>query len=421
MVGSKRSSKGSKFSMKTTAVSVPYGDPLLGFKSPPTLIDQKTIDPSVIVALRAKNYAAAYADPLMRQKWNMYVSFGIKQFLSLNDYVSHRAQETADGCNLRLVRYYRYHLENQASVATCLIRIMGTVETALATSHPGYFDMSTIDMDKYVASMSEKAKEDMEIENSEFSTDEQTMTDADSTRMDATPVPPSGSSLAIAASIGSAGDKSTLPFQKSADEFPLQTQEDDFIAVPMSPTRATAIDNDEATNVSVPASTKTPASSPKKTSASSPKKTPLSSPKKTPAVANPSSAAPTTASVVLSPKTLTKNSLRFEVRWAPKDFYELRDSTTKMHLRLVPIMSCFNTEKTWMMEWQTDQLAESADISPIGLSKFLSIRVLAVVKEKRFYFSFRMNATGSQFMKACQSNVRSLFYSPKSWGTHDRW
>ena len=109
--------------------------------------------------------------------------------------------------------------------------------------------------------------------------------------------------------------------------------------------------------------------------------------------------------MVLPPKTLTKNPLRVEVQWAPKDFYELRDSTTKMHLRLAPILSCFNTEKTWMMEWQTDQLAESADISPIGLSKFLSIRVLAVVKEKCFYFSFRMNATGSHFMKACQSHV----------------
>ena len=155
MVGSKRSSKGSKFSMKTTAVSVPSGDPPLGFKIPPTLFDEKTIDPSVI-ALRAKNYAAAYYDPLMRQKWNMYVSFGIQQFLSLNDYVLHQAQETADGRNLRLARYYRYHLENQAYVATCLIRVMGTVETALATSHPGYYDKSTIDMDKYVASMSKK-------------------------------------------------------------------------------------------------------------------------------------------------------------------------------------------------------------------------------------------------------------------------
>ena len=134
MVGLKRSSKGSKFSMKTTAVSVPSEDPPLGFKSPPTLIDEKTIYPSVI-ALRAKNYTAAYADPLMRQKWNMYEPFGIQQFLSLNDYVSHRAQETADGSNLRLARYYWYHLENQASVATCLIHIMGACATLYRANH----------------------------------------------------------------------------------------------------------------------------------------------------------------------------------------------------------------------------------------------------------------------------------------------
>jgi hypothetical protein len=401
MVGSKRSSKGSKFSMKTTPVAVPSGDPPLGFKHPPTLIGEKTIDPSVI-ALRAKNYAVAYADPSIRQKWNMYVSFGIQQFVSMDDYVSHRAQETVAERNLRLARYYRYHLENYAPVDSYLIRTMGAVETALAISHPGFFDMSTSDMDQYVASLPEKAM-NMEIEH----------TNDDSTPMDTKSVPPSGSSLAIAASIGYGSDKSTISTDMNVDETHPQTQEG-FTAVRMSPKRANAIDDDEVTTGSVPSSPKTPASSTtqtpvasqKKTPVSSPKNTPASSPKKTPSAKAQSSAAPSTAaSVVLPPKTPPKNPLRVEVRWAPKDFYELKESTTKMHLRLAPILSCFNTEKTWMMEWQTDQLAESADISPIGLSKFLSIRVLAVVKEKCFYFSFRMNATGSQFMKACQSNV----------------
>jgi hypothetical protein len=131
MVGSKRSSKGSKFSMKTTPVAVPSGDPPLGFKHPPTLIGEKTIDPTVI-ALRAKNYALAYANPQNRQKWNMYVSFGIQQFVSLDDYVSCRAQETVDERSLRLARYYRHHVENYASVDSYLIRTMGAVETALA-------------------------------------------------------------------------------------------------------------------------------------------------------------------------------------------------------------------------------------------------------------------------------------------------
>ena len=202
------------------------------------------------------------------------MSFGIQQFVSLDDYVSYRTQETVDERNLRLVRYYRYHLKNYASVNSYLIRTMGAVETALATSHPGFFDMSTSDMDQYVASLSEKAT-DKEIENSASSTD-------DSTGMDTTPVPPSGSSLAIATSIGSGGNKSTLSTQMSVDKSTLQTQ-NDFIAVPMSPKRATAIENDEVTNVSVPASPKTHASSPTKTPASSPKKTPVSSTKKTPA------------------------------------------------------------------------------------------------------------------------------------------
>ena len=221
MVGSKRSSKGSKFSMKTTAVSVLSGGPPLGVKSPPTLIDKKTIDPSVI-ALRAKNYAAAYADPLLRQKWNMYVLFGIQQFLSLNNYVSHRAQETADGRNLHLARYYWYHLENQASVATCLIRIMGAVETALAISHPGYFDMSTIDMDKYAVSMSEKVM-DMEIDLDTPSADEIVQHDNPASMDTRTnTASTSSSSLAKAASTGSSSsDKSGMRSQMTAEKHPL--------------------------------------------------------------------------------------------------------------------------------------------------------------------------------------------------------
>jgi hypothetical protein len=70
-----------------------------------------------------------------------------------------------------LARYYRYHLKNLASVDTSLIRTMGTVETALPISHPGYFDMSMTDMDQDVASLHEKEM-DMEIDNSTASIDE---------------------------------------------------------------------------------------------------------------------------------------------------------------------------------------------------------------------------------------------------------
>jgi hypothetical protein len=182
-------------------------------------------------------------------------------------------------------------------------------------------------MDQYVASLSEKAT-DMEIENSAFSTDA-TMTHDDSTRMDTTPAPPSGSSLAKAASIGSGGNKSTLPStQMSVDESPLQTQ-DDFIAVPMSPKRATAIEDDEATNVSIPASPKTPASSPKKTPASSPKKTPVSSPKKPPA-----SSQNICSSYCFCGSASEDTYYKSSPCWAPKDFYELRIPQQKCILGL---------------------------------------------------------------------------------------
>ena len=49
MVDSKRSSKGLQFSMKMTPVAVPFGDLLLGFKHPPTLIGKK---PSILLLLR---------------------------------------------------------------------------------------------------------------------------------------------------------------------------------------------------------------------------------------------------------------------------------------------------------------------------------------------------------------------------------
>ena len=96
----------------------------------------------------------------------MYVSFGIQQFVSLKDYVSHRVQETVVGRNLRLARYYRYHLENLAPVDTYLIRTVGAVETALTISHPGFFVTSKTDMDKHMASLPVTAM-DMEVDSAE--------------------------------------------------------------------------------------------------------------------------------------------------------------------------------------------------------------------------------------------------------------
>jgi hypothetical protein len=105
------------------------------------------------------------------------------------------------------------------------------------------------------------------------------------------------------------------------------------------------------------------------------------------------------------PPKSVENSVRIEVRWAPKDFHELRATKTKMFSRLAPILSCFNTQYTWIVEWQTDQMDDSVDIDPTQLAKFLSIRIVPVVKEQAFYFSFRICATGSQFTQVVKSEI----------------
>ena len=104
------------------------------------------------------------------------------------------------------------------------------------------------------------------------------------------------------------------------------------------------------------------------------------------------------------PKSV-EHSVRIEVRWAPNDFHELRASKEKMFSRLAPILSCFNTQYTWMLEWQTYQMEDSVDINPKQLAKYLSIRIVPVVKERAFYFSFRICATGSQFTQVAKSAI----------------
>jgi hypothetical protein len=103
-----------------------------------------------------------------------------------------------------------------------------------------------------------------------------------------------------------------------------------------------------------------------------------------------------------------KHVVRVETRWAPKDFNELRLSSAKMYRRLAPILSCFNNEHSWMLEWQTDQMDETHDIDPVQLSKYLSIRVVPVAKEQCFYFSFRIHASGAQFTQVAKSKVLAI-------------
>ena len=167
----------------------------------------------------------------MRPKWNMYVSFGIQQFLSPHEYLAHRAQETTDGRHLRLARYYRYHLEHIAPVDSYLIRTVAAVETALASSHPGYFDMSTQDMDKYMASLPENAPNAATENHPDNTNTDVTMTSDDA---------PAESSLAVAAAKRSPVDHSKTSTHED-DEY--QTQEEPFIAVPVTPKRSNQFRN----------------------------------------------------------------------------------------------------------------------------------------------------------------------------------
>ena len=118
-------------------------------------------------------------------------------------------------------------------------------------------------------------------------------------------------------------------------------------------------------------------------------------------------------------------TLRIEARWAPKDFHKLRASTATMYLRLAPILSCFNNEHTWLLEWQRDQMPAEADILCTQLAKYLSIRVVPVAKEKCFYFSFRIAGKGSHFTQVMQSKIlkaaesgESLRFNPSSIPPH---
>ena len=105
-----------------------------------------------------------------------------------------------------------------------------------------------------------------------------------------------------------------------------------------------------------------------------------------------------------SPSTLT-NPLRVDVRWAPKDFKLVKSSSAILYARLAPIISGFNTTHSWVVEWQTDQLAKTHTIDPIHLAQFLSIRKVTSVKQQCFYLSFRVDATGSQFIQVLKSKA----------------
>ena len=155
MVDPKRSSRSVKSSLHPLTAAALSALPPLGYKAPPTLIGFKALDPSVI-ALRIKNYNRAYKN-MSVQSWNTYVSFGIQDFVSPDEYYLHKDQESIEETNLRLARYYRNHLENHAKIEGYLMQTISDVETTLAQSHPGFFDMSLQDMDLYLLGLKKSA------------------------------------------------------------------------------------------------------------------------------------------------------------------------------------------------------------------------------------------------------------------------
>jgi hypothetical protein len=137
----------SKYALKPAISSALSSNPPEGFLVPPVLIDRETIGKTDL-KLREQQYIRSYTK-LTSRDWNDYVQLGIQQFASPNLYQIHIAKESPDEKSLRLARYFRFHLENKAEIPPLLLKTIASVEKTLANTHPGFFDMSTKDMDDY--------------------------------------------------------------------------------------------------------------------------------------------------------------------------------------------------------------------------------------------------------------------------------
>ena len=377
--------------------------------SPPTLIGRETMDP-LILALREKNNAAAYASKTWsRPDWNTYVAFGIQEYHSITEYFTERKKASPEGKHLRLARYYRLHLENHATVPRSLMGIILEVKQALAMTHPGFFDMTLVDMDLYLVDwktsqmdvVSNPDDDESEEDDDNIPEEAPPTRDAD-LKVAAKHSPPVARSDAASNAAKTAASVADSASGSPATLVPasMETPADDSVAPSIATMDVPTLD----------------------TTSPSPSSTPLpSSPAGTPVRMKPKKRRKKKTSITgvrpdgplegyLSPPSYSrpksvKQSMRVEVRWAPKDFHELRQSTEKMHACLAPIMSCFNNEHTWIMEWQTDQMSEVPELSLSGFSKYLSLRSLTLVRERCFYFSFRLHGSGVQYMHTCQSKV----------------
>ncbi len=405
MVEKQRPRSGSRFSLNPLTAAVLDAIPPLGYKRPPPLIGVKTVSTAHRV-LRAKNYAQANKT-ITIQDWNAYIAFGIQQFDSPAKYFAQCDAETPDEKNLRLARYYRLHLENNVQAERHLMIKINTVKAALKVSYPGYFEMSVGEMDEYACQLSPNP---LELESQIMSED---MTDD---IMDVVLATQDISYSPAATSRASKGSSVTSPSKSG-----ILNVSPTKVTRPLSPMVAdTAINNASATHTvkrTVQASHLTPTSTVQeiltistlqlqggdlaKNISDEPVTAISDDIPSTPP--RPSTSHSKASMSPLNTTTTVLNALRVEVRWSPKDFFTLKASKALMYTRFDPILSGFNNSHSRVIEWQTDQMSQTSIISPTQVDKFLSVRCVASSKQKCFYFSFRIHATGPQFIQVLRS------------------
>ena len=333
----------SKYALKPAISSALSTNPPEGFLAPPALIDRETIGKTDL-KLREQQYVRSYTK-LTSRDWNDYVQLGIQQFASPNLYQIHVAKESPDDKSLRLARYFRFHLENKAEVLPLLLKTIASIETALSTTHPGFFDMSTKEMDTYMQALKNVSR---------------------------TTPPPSQLTQEETEKLlqGVTFDTTPPPSPKTAPNLPQKPP----TATVYSPITGTTTDIRKM-NINTSPITMELDESP--------------------------SLPPTDNK---SPSTTP--TIRIETRWAPKDFKELHASSDKFYARLYPILKCFQTDSTSsLVEWQTDQLVllESPETARSTMTKCLSVRMIANSKQQCFYFSFRVQSTGSDLTQTLKS------------------
>jgi hypothetical protein len=214
--------------------------------------------------------------------------------------------------------------------------LLATVEKSLASSHPGFFDMSTKDMDDYIHALKNVSRK----------------------------APPPNSSQPM-----TQAETDNLLHGVSFDTTP-----------PTSPTR-------------------TPTQNPPSHTGHTENTTDKNPQHETPDI-NPHATLPHLAMDIGDTPTETTTTstipiIRIETRWAPKDFKELQASSDKFYEQLYPILQCFQIKNiSSLMEWQTDHLVsllDSPESARLTITKCLSIRLITNSKQKASTSAFESN------------------------------